>query len=131
MNIDNIVSKLKKGVDKNPSILFAYLHGSVLSSEHPKDIDIAVYLRSNIYDRLTNQAGISMDFAIPLEFELERILGKRVDVQVINRAPLGFRYRIIKEGRLFVDNNSNIRCDFEYLSMVEYFDFSRSCQSLL
>lgn len=44
-----------------------------------------------------------MDFAIPLEFELERILGKRVDVQVINRAPLGFRYRIIKEGRLVVD----------------------------
>jgi len=122
-NLDILISKLTNALNKNPSILFAYLHGSVLSSEHPKDVDIAVYLRSGIYDGLVADGGLSIDFAIPLEMELEKILGEKVDVQVINRAPLSFRYRVLKMSKLLVDNDSNTRCDFEYLSMVEYFDF--------
>jgi predicted nucleotidyltransferase len=122
--IKKLANKLRDALEKNPAVLFAYLHGSILSSNYPRDVDIAVYLTSEAYDALTANAELSFNFAIPLELELERCLKKKVDVQVINRAPLAFRHRVIKDGKLIVDNNSNKRCDFEYLTRVEYFDFS-------
>jgi len=124
LNLKAIVKQLKLTLESHPQILFAYLHGSALSSEKPRDIDVAAYLISEEFDTLQNKAELSLGFAIPLEMKLEKILQKRVDIQVINRAPLSFRYRVINEGMLIIDNDSNKRCDFEYLSRVEYFDFS-------
>ena len=124
MSLKAIVKQLKHTLANQSQILFAYLHGSSLSSEKPRDIDIAVYLISEEFDTLQTKAELSLGFAIPLEMNLEKQLKKRVDIQVINRAPLSFRYRVIKEGMLIIDNDSNKRCDFEYLSRVEYFDFS-------
>ena len=124
MSLKAIVRQLKNALANQSKILFAYLHGSVLSSEKPRDIDVAVYLISEAFDTLQTKAELSLGFAIPLEMKLEKILQKRVDIQVINRAPLSFRYRVIFVGRVSIDNDSNKRCDFEYLSRVEYFDFS-------
>jgi predicted nucleotidyltransferase len=124
LSLKAIIEQLKHTLANQSQILFAYLHGSVLSSEKPRDIDVAVYLISEEFDTLQTKAELSLGFAIPLEMRLEKILQKRVDIQVINRAPLSFRYRVINEGRLIIDNDSNKRCDFEYLSRVEYFDFS-------
>mgnify|MGYP001814175171 FL=1 len=124
MSLKAVVNQLKRTLSNQSKILFAYLHGSILSSEKPSDIDVAVYLISEEFDTLQTKAELSLGFAIPLEMKLEKILQKRVDIQVINRAPLSFRYRVIHEGMLIIDNDSNKRCDFEYLSRVEYFDFS-------
>ncbi len=119
-----IIKQLKHTLANQSQILFAYLHGSALSSEKPRDIDVAVYLISEEFDMLQSKAELSLGFAIPLEMKLEKKMQKRVDIQVINRAPLSFRYRVINEGMLIIDNDSNKRCDFEYISRVEYFDFS-------
>ena len=42
---------------------------------------------------------------------------------MLNHAPLSFRYRVITDGKVIVDKDSNFRADFEYLSRVEYYDF--------
>jgi len=103
--------------------MFAYLHGSTLSYENPRDIDIAIFIDPDKYNELVINGEVNMGFAIPLEMELERQIARKFDVQVLNEAPLSFRYRVVTQGVLAIDNDSNIRCDFEYLSRVEYFDF--------
>jgi predicted nucleotidyltransferase len=123
MKIGSIKKKLELQLGKQRQVMFAYLHGSVLTKNNPRDIDIAVYLYPKIFDQLSRNGEISLSFAIPLEIDLEELLKRKVDVQVLNRAPLSFRYRLISDGILIVDKDSNLRSDFEYLSRVEYFDF--------
>ena len=103
--------------------MFAYIYGSVLSSKNPEDIDIAVYLSPMDFEEFCRDGELSLSFAIPLEMKLEEQLKRKVDIQVLNHAPLSFRYRVITDGKLIVDKDSNSRCDFEYLSRVEYYDF--------
>ncbi len=117
------IDKLKSVLANDPQIMFAYLHGSFLSSENPQDIDVAVYLFPEAFDRLHQDGEVSLSFAIPLEMELEKQLKKKVDVQVLNRSPLGFRYRVVTDGVVIDDKDSDIRCAFEYISRVEYYDF--------
>jgi predicted nucleotidyltransferase len=123
LKIDRIKKTLQSRLEKQSQIVFAYLHGSVLSTDNPRDIDLAVYLYADEFDELSREGEINLSFAIPLEMDLEKLLIQKVDLQVLNRAPLSFRYRVITDGILIVDKDSNLRCDFEYLSRVEYFDF--------
>lgn len=121
--IADIMEQVEHELSKRSEVMFAYIHGSTLSSGNHRDIDIAVFLFPDVYSKLTSNGEVSIGFAIPLEMELEKRISKKVDVQVLNRAPLRFRYRVITHGALIIDRNSNSRCDFEYLSRVEYFDF--------
>ena len=123
LKIANIKKKLELQLEKQRMVMFAYLHGSALTDNNPRDIDIAVYLYGKAFSQLSRNGEISLSFAIPLEIDLEELLKRKVDVQVLNRAPLSFRYRLISGGILIVDKDSNLRSDFEYLSRVEYFDF--------
>ena len=123
MITEEIKEILKQTLHRQPEIMFAYLHGSILSSVSARDIDAAVFLYPEAYIRLAENGQLSIGLAIPLEMELEKHLSKKVDVQVLNNAPLSFKYRIVTQGLVIVDKDSNPRCDFEYLSRVEYFDF--------
>ena len=129
--LNELVAQLSRILEKKSQVMFAYLHGSALTTENPRDIDIAVYLFNEIFNQYKLNAAISLDFAIPLEMELEKNLQKPVDLQVLNQAPLAFRHRVIKQGRLMVDKNSDLRCDFEYLSRVQYFDFKPRIEEYL
>jgi len=118
-----LIDRIGDLLRQNPHIAFAYVHGSVLYSTAPADIDLAVYLYPE-YHRALSQAGEeSMDFAIPLEMRLEKLLRVNIDAQVLNKAPLGFRFRVISQGRLVVDKEISMRCQFEYLTRTQYFDF--------
>ena len=116
-------NELERTLRAQPEVMFAYLHGSILSSDDPRDLDIAVYLFPEKFEELTQRGELSLSFVIPLEMALEKHLMCRIDIQVLNKAPLGFRYRIVTSGVVVVDKDSNLRCDFEYLSRVEFFDF--------
>ncbi len=50
LKIDKIKNKLKLRLEKQPQIVFAYLHGSILSADSPRDIDIAVYLYADDFN---------------------------------------------------------------------------------
>jgi predicted nucleotidyltransferase len=123
MNIDLLERLVAEFLAGKTEILFGYLHGSVLTSDDPNDVDIAVFLNPE-HDRALWQAGrLHFDFVLPLEMELEKALEKPVDVQVLNRAPLSFRARVANQGRLIVERDGAARCDFECRARCEYFDF--------
>jgi predicted nucleotidyltransferase len=120
-----ITTQIKRALSVQREVAFAYIHGSILSSEHPQDVDIGVFLYPEAYDEFLHNGDLSLGLAIPLEMELEKTINKKVDLQVLNVAPLSFRYRVVSEGILVVDKNIDIRITFEYLSRVKYFDFRR------
>jgi predicted nucleotidyltransferase len=117
--IENIKNELKK----RSGILFAYLHGSALYSEEPGDIDIAVFFDPKIYKEFFDRGAMNIELLIPFEMDMERLVSGSIDLQALNMAPLSFQYRVVTKGELLIDNNEKIRCNFEYLSRVKYFDF--------
>ncbi len=131
MQSNDIIETVRQELAAHREIAFAYVHGSALSLTRPPDVDIAVYLKDDVYSDLASQSRVTMDFTIPLEEALESTLGMKVDIQTINIAPLTFRARVANTGVVIVDRTPNLRADFEYRSRYEYFDFRRRRQEYL
>jgi len=123
MRVQGLIFQIRKAIEARPEVAFAYLFGSVLDSDDPRDVDIAVCLREEAFVALRTSGRLSLEFVIPLEMELEGVLGRKVDLQVLNQAPLPFRARVVSHGKVAIDNDPIARSDFEYLSRYEYFDF--------
>jgi predicted nucleotidyltransferase len=104
-------------------IMFAYIHGSALHSTSPHDIDIAIFLFPEELENITRSKQLELDYLIPSELDLERLIRRKTDIQVLNRAPLGFRFRVVNSGTIILDRDPLFREQFELLSRVEYFDF--------
>lgn len=87
-------------------VLFAYLHGSFVSGNKFRDIDVAVYLdhgRWTRRDSLQYQANLARD--------LSRALRLPVDVTVLNVAPLGLRHDAVS-GRVLICREDGTRAHF-------------------
>ena len=97
---------------------------------------VAVYLFGSTA-RGTARAGSDVDIAVlfdapPLraldgprlvvEGELERALGTRIDLLVLNDAPVDFLARVLRTGRLLVERNPSARIAFEVRTRNEAFD---------
>ncbi len=104
-------------------VVFAYIHGSFLSSETPGDIDVAVYLDDGEFRRISSDGSPSLDFTIPLEMELETATGFPTDLQLLNEAPLAFRAAVVARGELVLNRDSLLLSDFETITLTEYHDF--------
>ena len=123
MNAESIRQIVAQTLAGNAEIDFAYLHGSVLESDCPRDIDVAICLGPVRYRLMRDAGRLHFDIVVPLEMNLEQALGRNVDLQVINDAPLSFRARVVSQGRVVCDRNVEARCDFECRARCEYFDF--------
>ena len=98
-------------------IVFAYIHGSFVTGEKFRDIDIAAYFE--------HPPGHIIEEELSLETELSRVMNNLpVDLRILNHAPLSFRYNVIRYGRpIFVRDNDS-RCEFMEETLRNYFDFA-------
>jgi predicted nucleotidyltransferase len=111
-----IKKKIKDILEKKTEISFAFIHGSFVKEGHFRDIDIAIFL-DRIPESLT-------DYELSLETELMSAVGTyQVDVRVLNRAPLSFKYNVIKNGAILLVKDDNKRTDFQEVVLSLYFDF--------
>jgi hypothetical protein len=112
-----VVEALRKHLEGRLEILCAYLHGSFLTEGPYRDIDVAVWV-----DPARCDTDGSTQYALDLSAELSLVLGQPVEVQVLNRAPLAFRYHALKGRPVLVR-------DWEWLDELrartwdDYFDF--------
>ena len=60
---------------------------------------------------------------LTLATDLERQLGRAVDVIALNTAPVDLRARVLRDGRLIVDRDRQARIAFEVRTRNEAFDF--------
>jgi len=111
-----IAAELKRRLEDRPEIVFAYLHGSFTSPGPYRDVDVAVWVDP------AREPDHGTRYALDLALWLERGLGPRVDVQVLNDAPLAFRYHALA-GRLLFTRDDEFLDELRARTWDEYFDF--------
>jgi predicted nucleotidyltransferase len=102
----------------NPGgIAAAYLFGSVArgTAHDRSDVDVAVLLKAEPSATLD---GLRTD----LGDGLEEFLGRRVDLVILNRAPVDLAHRVLRDGILVCDADTSARIGFEVRARNEFFD---------
>lgn len=96
-----------------------YLFGSVARGEarDSSDVDVGILFASEPPATLD-----APQFAI--ESDLERSLGRRVQVLALNRASADLVHRVLRDGRLVLDRDPAARIRFEVQKRNEYFDLA-------
>ena len=100
-----------------PGVAAVYLFGSTArGDDHAgSDVDVAVLFEVTPPRTLDGRFAVAAD--------LERALGRPVDLIVMNDAPVDLRIRVLREGELLVDRNRSLRIASEVRTRNEYFDF--------
>lgn len=119
MAVSSIVELLRVSLVDAPDIVAAYLFGSVArGDDRPgSDVDVAILL-----DHLPEPSLESMP--LDLEARLERLLGRPVQIVVLNRASPDLVHRVLRDGQILVDRDRPRRLRFEVQARNEYFDIA-------
>ena len=98
-------------------VLAAYVFGSVGRGEasDTSDVDVGVLLAGG---RPRTLGGL------PVEIQecLERAVGRRVDLVVLDGAPPDLLHRVLRDGVLVLDRDRTARIEFEIQARNAYFD---------
>jgi predicted nucleotidyltransferase len=98
-------------------IVCVYVYGSVARGEArgESDVDVAVLYAQEPQPTLD---GLGLE----LGYTLEQLLGRPVDLVVLNRAPLDLIHRVLRDGVLIYDGDPSARIRFEVQARNAYFD---------
>lgn len=117
-NITELLSSAFERLAPDFGVAASYLYGSHARGEArlSSDIDVAVLTKGD-----GKHTALEL---LRLGRELENQTGlKKIDVRLLNDAPLAAKGRIITEGRLLYSGDDRIRVDFEVRTRSLYFDF--------
>jgi len=109
---------LAEALSTEMDVAFAYLFGSFADPEAEAfhDVDVAVYLRP-----LPTAGGTER--ALALADRLGARLGLPVEVAVLNRAPVAFRYHVLR-GVLLLSREEELLGEVMERTIAEYLDLA-------
>jgi uncharacterized protein len=110
------VRVLRERLLERPEILVACLHGSFHEGLAFRDVDVAVWLDAD------NGLDVDNGYAMELAVSLSRAVGLTIDVQILNAAPLAFRYHALR-GEPLVVRDEAFLADLRAATWARYFDF--------
>lgn len=93
---------VKKHLLEKSEIAFAYIHGSFVTAESFRDIDVAIY---------TSESR-DFQYESDLSYELSATAGYDVEVRIINDAEVAFQAGVIENGKLLFSRDETLRTDF-------------------
>ena len=112
-----IMAELRIPIVNDDRIIFAYLYGSFAEgSSQFRDIDVALYFQETL-DSVSR-----LDRALEIGALTSHRLGKPVDVQVLNDAPLELRFAVTR-GDVIFSRDEDLRLRFVERTWMEYWDF--------
>jgi predicted nucleotidyltransferase len=120
--IGELMSQLTEYLTSRSEVLSAYLYGSHAEGRANalSDMDIGVLIR----DGLAEERLWRLEDA--LAADLRRVLHTdKVDLIVLNLAPLRIRYEVITRGKVLYSVDQGARADFESYSLRRYWDFEK------
>lgn len=119
MAVTSIVEPLRASLLDSDGVVSAYLFGSMARGDGTaeSDVDVAILL--------DHQPPPSLE-SMPLDLEarLERLLGRPVQIVVLNRASPDLVHRVLRDGQILVDRDRPRRLRFEVQARNEYFDIA-------
>lgn len=123
---EQIMQKLADFVAQRSEISFACIHGSFLEPQRPfRDIDLGVWLRPKCL------AGVdALDYGWSLASCMEKKVPHPIDVRLLNRASLGFRYAA-SGGRILYARDEVEWYDFREGTWLAYWDFEPLARQML
>jgi predicted nucleotidyltransferase len=100
-----------------PGLAAVYLFGNIAREEGraDSDVDVAVLF-------LSPPAKTIAHPSVSLSVDLEGRMQRPVQVVVLNEAAPDLVHRVLRDGRLVLDNNPSIRIQFEVRARNQYFD---------
>lgn len=103
--------------ESEPQVIAAYLFGSSGRGEarDSSDLDVAVLLRGAAPRTLD-------EMPLSLAAEIEQATGRRVDLVVLNSAPVDLVHRVLRDGVLLLDRDRSARLRFEVSARNRFFD---------
>ncbi len=114
-SLEEIFSKIKKFLEKDENIIFALIFGSAALGKIRKDsdIDVAIYLKKPIsgYEQLS------------LMQKLGELVGRDVDVVVLNNAPPLLKHQVLLNKKKLFVRDFSIYSNFREKVMDEYQEF--------
>ena len=113
-----LTNKIREFFDSGANnVVCVYLFGSEARGDAGarSDTDVAILLKE---DPPRTLAGLQFETA----GDLERHLGREVDLVVLNTAPVDFAMRVLRDGQLLVDRDPSRRIRYEVRIRNEFFD---------
>lgn len=114
--VTNVEDRIGEVLQRHPDVLVAYLFGSTArGTARPRsDIDVAVLLRED---------GSVLERRLALMADLAEAMGtNRVDVVVLNEAPVALAYRVLRDGRLLLSRDERARIEHRVTTVDRYID---------
>ena len=117
---EELIAKLAPAISAKPEIVFAYLFGSVAkgTAGHKSDVDVAVFLDPSFALKEEGFGYLSI-----LTEELSALLGRRVDVVILNSVRIVLKHQVLKSGLLLHTKSNEARRTFHERTIREYLDF--------
>ncbi|BDR91829.1 type VII toxin-antitoxin system MntA family adenylyltransferase antitoxin [Vulcanisaeta souniana] len=112
--LTNLINKARQVLERLDFVVFTYVFGSrAIGRVHPgSDIDIAIF---------TNRELSWKEF-VSVMITLEDVLGLKVDLVHLNKAPLLLTYEAVSRGVLILDRDPERRINFEVKMIKEFLD---------
>ncbi|MGB5199993.1 MAG: nucleotidyltransferase domain-containing protein [Sedimenticolaceae bacterium] len=118
MDGDTIVETLRASfAAAAPSVVCAYLFGSVARGEQGRSSDVDVAVLFDPAPPATLLGPVSR-----LKGELEDALSRDIDLVVLNHAAPDLIHRVLRDGVLVCERNPSKRVQFEVKARNDYFD---------
>ena len=111
---ERVLRVIAERLAREDNVVFAYAHGSFVRRRFFRDVDVAVWLRD---------PSDPLRYILALSAELEAEVRLPVDLQVLNEAPLPFKYRVMTEGKLLFSKDEKLRKELANAIAREYLDF--------
>lgn len=130
MNVNDIVEELKTYFEKRNDISMAFLFGSSAKNQEgiDSDVDIAIYFESNGIPLEWEKTDFRSDNENSIWLDLERVIGKEVDLLVLNRAAPTIADSALK-GIPIIIKNRRLYLDFLLRITSEAIDFRQWVES--
>lgn len=100
----------------NPVAVYLFGSRAQGSARADSDIDLALLL--------PDDCSLPATERIDLIARLEELAGRRVDLVLLNRAPLPLQFEIIHTGIVLYESSFDARTDFEDIVVRDYLDLS-------
>lgn len=113
---DEILKKMRRMLEEIGDILFAYVHGGFVERGFFRDIDVAVWLKDP-----DKAFYYTVNYSVKAEAELRL----PIDIQVLNEAPLPFKYHVFTYGKLLFSKDEKLRCSIIDVTIRQYLDLKQ------